>query len=87
MMPTLDQLRQEIETIDAEIIEKIAARFFLVKQIGQLKNETGQAVLDPAREEKLRQHYQRLSQKYQLDVTFIQQLFDMIFSQSRQLQE
>jgi chorismate mutase len=87
MMPTLDELRLEIESIDAEIIEKIAARFFLVKKIGELKNERGQAVFDPTREEKLRQHYQRLSQKYQLDAAFIQQLFDMIFSHSRQLQE
>jgi chorismate mutase len=85
-MQKLDQLRAEIEKMDAEIIKKIAARSSIVKQIGQTKKEAGIAVLDPARETQLLQQYQSLAQKNQLDPIFIQHLFEMIFSYSRNLQ-
>jgi len=87
MMQKLEQLRGEIEKIDAAIIEKMAERLQLVKQIGQLKNELGKAVLDPSREAQLMGYYQQLCQEYQLDPQFIQQLFEVIFSYSRNLQK
>lgn len=85
-MQKLDPLRIEIEKIDAEIIQKIAARMAIVKQIGQTKKEAGIAVLDPTRETQLLQKYQSLAQENQLDPLFIQHLFEMIFSYSRNLQ-
>lgn len=85
-MQKLDRLRAEIEKMDAEIIKKIAARSAIVKQIGQAKKEAGIAVLDPARETHLLQQYQSLAQENQLDPIFIQHLFEMIFSYSRNLQ-
>ncbi len=46
----LQQLRQDIDAVDEEIVSAIARRMTLAREIGELKQETGQHVLDPARE-------------------------------------
>lgn len=85
-MLTIAQLRQEIEQIDMTIIEKIAERQALAKQIGQLKLEEGSAIYDSAREEKLFKLYEDLSIYHQLPQAFIKDMFKMIIHQSKKLQ-
>jgi chorismate mutase len=43
-------LRQEIETVDARIVQLIAERTALARRIGEVKRAAGQPTLDPARE-------------------------------------
>lgn len=47
---TLGTLREEIEQVDAALIDMIAQRMALAKAIRQVKARAGQPVLDPARE-------------------------------------
>jgi chorismate mutase len=46
----LTALRAEIEAVDAALIDAIAQRMALAKQIRVVKQRAGQPVLDPARE-------------------------------------
>jgi chorismate mutase len=46
----LDELRQRIEALDAELVRLIAERRELVIEIGRVKAELGLPVLDPTRE-------------------------------------
>jgi chorismate mutase len=46
----LGALREEIETVDAAIIDALAARMALAKQIREVKQRAGLAIIDPARE-------------------------------------
>ena len=46
----LDQLRAEIETLDAELVRLMERRRALVIAIGRIKKELGLPVLDPTRE-------------------------------------
>lgn len=46
----LAALRAEIEAVDAALIDAIAHRMALAKQIRVVKQRAGQPVLDPARE-------------------------------------
>lgn len=46
----LRALRDEIEAVDATLIEAIARRMSLAKEIRVVKQRAGQPVLDPARE-------------------------------------
>lgn len=46
----LDRLRQEIERVDASLIEAIGRRRDLVLEIGRAKEALGLPVMDPARE-------------------------------------
>jgi chorismate mutase len=43
-------LRSEIEAVDAALIDTIARRMMLAKEIRRVKQRAGQPVLDPARE-------------------------------------
>jgi chorismate mutase len=86
-MQKLEQLRNEIAEIDAVLIEKLAQRQNLSRQIGRLKVELGKAVLDVSREAQLFQYYQKLSVDYELDPIFVQHLFELIFAHSRDLQQ
>lgn len=85
-MEKLKNLREGIEKIDAAIIGKLAERQKLVKEIGQIKAESGLCVLDPTREAQLVDRYRDLCKEYELDPTFVQGLFEIIFSYSRSLQ-
>ena len=86
-MPTIEQLRKQIEQIDASIIEKLAQRQELSKQIGQLKREKGLAVVDPTQEKKLFELYEYLCARYQLSPTLVKRLFKSIMIHSRNLQK
>ena len=46
----MDGLRQEIESIDRSIIELIARRVELAREVGRAKREAKLPTLDPARE-------------------------------------
>lgn len=86
-MQKLEQLRKEIEKIDAEMIQKLAQRLKLVKEIGLLKADTGIDVLDENREAQLMRRYRVLCKEHQLDSIFVQRLFEIIFSYSRSVQK
>lgn len=46
-MCTLEELRKQIEQTDAYIIEKLAQRQELAKQIGEIKSKTGKNSRSP----------------------------------------
>lgn len=49
--PELLRLRERIDGIDAEILEKLNARAAAVQEVGRLKGATGLAVYEPTREQ------------------------------------
>lgn len=50
MTNQLDTLRQEIDSIDAQIFDLFEQRLMVAKQIGAYKQEHGLSVLDSSRE-------------------------------------
>jgi len=46
----MDRLREEIEAVDRSIIELIARRVELAREVGRAKRAAGLPTLDPARE-------------------------------------
>ena len=50
---TIDQLRNKIDAIDAEMIQLFESRMNIVKDIGQLKKKNQFNVLDQNREEQV----------------------------------
>ncbi len=84
---TLDQLRQKISETDTAIIQKLAERQILSKQIGALKAKEGTPILDKAREATLMHSYETLCTQYELDPEFVKGLFKTIIGYSRTLQK
>lgn len=86
-MLTIEQLRRKIEQGDAVIIETLAKRKELSKQIGQLKSHDGIDIVDLTREKKLFEMYEALSEKYHLQQSFVKELFKLIIAYSRSIQK
>ena len=82
----IEQLRDKIEQIDATLIEKLAERQTLSKQIGLLKREQGKAVTDRLQEKKMFDHYDVLSEKHHLPRVFVRGLFRLIIGYSKKMQ-
>ena len=49
-MDVLNHLRQEIDTLDRELIQLFAKRLELVTQVGEVKHEKGLPIYAPDRE-------------------------------------
>jgi chorismate mutase len=86
-METIKQLREEIEKVDTEIIEKIVKRRSLAKKIGELKANSGINVLDLSREQHLMQLYEKLCQEHQLNTNTIKEIFRLIIADCRSVQK
>lgn len=86
-MYTLEELRKQIEQTDAYIIEKLAIRQELAKQIGEIKSRNGTKIVDRAREEQLFHYYAELSHHYHLQQEFVNRLFKIIIANSKKVQK
>lgn len=86
-MHTIEQLREKIQQIDSNIIESLAQRLEISKQIGQLKIDQGKAVTDSLQERKLFNFYEKLSEQHHLHPGFIKKLFKIIILYSKTVQK
>ncbi|QMT59096.1 chorismate mutase [Legionella sp. PC997] len=86
-MDTLDELRKQIEQADANLIELLAKRQELSKQIGALKSKEGKKITDRSREKQLFEYYGHLSKEYHLQQEFINRVFKIIIANSRKVQK
>ncbi|WP_131793917.1 chorismate mutase [Fluoribacter gormanii] len=86
-MNTLEELRKQIEQTDASLIEILAKRQELSKQIGVLKSQEGKKIMDRSREKQLFEYYEHLSKQYHLQEEFINRVFKIIIANSRKVQK
>lgn len=86
MMDKIKALRADIEQIDALIIEKIAQRRALAREIGQIKAQSGMDVFDPLREAQLMAFYESLAQRYDVNIDTIREIFRLIMTDAKKVQ-
>jgi chorismate mutase len=82
----LDELRLVINHLDESIVSSIARRQHISSLIGRLKQQSQVAIYDEEREQKLKSYHADLANKYELDLEMINQIFELIIRQSRQIQ-
>ncbi|HWS00140.1 MAG TPA: chorismate mutase [Prolixibacteraceae bacterium] len=78
----LENLRGRIDEIDHEIMEVLAQRMSIVRQIGQYKKENKVTALQINRWAQIMEDRSRLAEKLSLDDNFIQALFQLIHEDS-----
>jgi chorismate mutase/prephenate dehydratase len=85
MSKDIDTIRDQIDSIDDDLIELLRKRFELSIAMGALKNGSSRDVFDPSREEAI---IERLSSRLRppLTMTMVERIFTDIFSISRSLQ-
>lgn len=86
-MQTLVTLRAQIDEIDSDIIEKLAIRQQLSREIGEIKLNLGMEIIDRPREKELYALYENLSVQYNLDPEFVKTLFKVIIDYCREAQK
>jgi chorismate mutase len=74
-MTQLEQLRDDIERVDRSIIELIAARVRLAREVGNAKRAAGLPTLDPAREAAVIRNAAVLAREANLHDDDVRQIF------------
>ncbi|MBN1188912.1 MAG: prephenate dehydratase [Dehalococcoidales bacterium] len=83
---TLDDLRKQIDEVDSEIIELIARRMEVTREIGREKAETGKPIEDKAREKSVLENLKKLACSHNLNPADIESIYREIFTASKELQ-
>ena len=86
-MKSLQDIRREIDSIDAEILALLQKRFLCSKEIARIKQETGMPVFDRTREEELFARIEAIAKKEGIPPSVAQSIFTEIVHQSRRVQE
>ena len=84
--PQLAALRDQIEAIDAGLIDLIAQRVRAARDVGRAKRSLGLAILDPAREAAVVRRAVELAREKELDEEDIREIFWHIIGLSRRAQ-
>jgi Chorismate mutase len=79
--PELLQLRADIDKIDEEILDSLARRFEVTKQVGLLKAAHNLDSVDPVREQEKLARLKQLAEEKGLNGTFVHQLFQCLFDE------
>ena len=85
-LDTLGKCRQEIESIDRELIGLLAKRVVLSKQIGAVKKVAGLPTLDPAREAEVIRRAAAMAREHGLPDEKVRDIFWHVIGLSRAVQ-
>lgn len=83
MKDRLEELRERIIEVDEELVDLIGERKSLVVEVGQIKNELGLPVLDPAREAAVVRRAAALARDHDLDEELIRDVIWRIIASAR----
>jgi chorismate mutase len=84
--PEIDDLRREIDEIDRQILDLLAARVRVVLAVGDYKRRNGVAVYDPERERNLLARLASLAPE-PLDGDTVRRIFERLIDESRRLEQ
>ncbi len=86
---SLRSLRSQIDKLDLHILKAVNERAALAAKIGRLKNDQGDEIFSPAREEEVLKHVLEVNAKHNgpLDPVTVRAIFREVMSGSRALQK
>lgn len=83
----IDNLRKEIDAVDADLVKLLAKRLDLVRQVGEEKKKEGVEVHQKTREIEVLDKVKLLGDTLGLEDEFIADLYSVIFAESRKAQD
>jgi chorismate mutase len=75
---TLDELREEIESIDREIVDLIARRTYVADSIADVKAERGMDTVDEGQEEAVMERAGRNAEAFEVDSNMVKAIFRLL---------
>jgi len=85
-MPTLDDLRKDIDRVDEVLVRLLNERARVACEIGRLKKEQGMEVYQPEREKQVLDHVRNVAVEGPLGADAIARLFERIIDEARRLE-
>jgi chorismate mutase-like protein len=85
-MPTLDELRQDIDRVDEVIVRLLNERARVVCEIGRLKKQQAVPIYQPDREKHVLAHIRGIAVEGPLGPDAIARLFERIIDEARTLE-
>jgi len=83
---SLEELRNEIDGIDAIIVKLLAHRLKLSAQIGNIKNHSGIPITDAARESRVLEHVKDMAHNEGVDTAAVEKIYRQIVAASKSMQ-
>lgn len=87
MEEKLEKLRKEIDGIDESLLDLLAKRIALVREVGELKKEHGVAPLDETRWKKLLSEKLTKAKILNLSESFVEKLYALIHEHALDVQK
>ncbi|MDS0283158.1 chorismate mutase [Haloarcula onubensis] len=75
---SLEELREEIRTIDREIVEKIAQRTYVADTIAQVKAEQGLPTTDESQEQAVMDRAGENAERFDVDANLVKATFRLL---------
>jgi len=75
---TLDELREEIESIDREIVDLIARRTYVAETIAEVKAEQGLATTDESQEQAVMERAGENAAAFDVDDNLVKAIFRLL---------
>jgi chorismate mutase len=75
---SLDELREEIQSIDREIVELIAQRTYVADTIAQVKDEQGLPTTDEEQEQAVMDRAGENAQQFDVDDNLVKAIFRLL---------
>ena len=85
-MPTLDELRDDIDRVDEVLVRLLNERARVACEIGKLKKAQGIEVYQPEREKQVVAHVRGIAAEGPLGPDAIARLFERIIDEARRLE-
>jgi len=85
-MPTLDELRDDIDRVDEVLVRLLNERARVACEIGKLKKAQGIEVYQPEREKQVLAHVRGIAAEGPLGPDAIARLFERIIDKARRLE-
>jgi len=75
---SLDELREEIESIDRELVELIARRTYVADTIAAVKNERGLPTTDEDQEQRVMDRAGQNAERFDVDANLVKAIFRLL---------
>jgi len=85
-MPTLDDLRADIDRVDEVLVRLLNERARVACEIGRVKKEQGIELYQPDREKQVLAHVRSIASEGPLGADAIARLFERIIGEARRLE-
>ena len=85
-MPTLDELRRDIDRVDEVLVRLLNERARCACEIGQLKKAQNVEIYQPDREKQVLDHVRSIAAEGPLDPEALVRLFERIIDEARRLE-